>query len=165
MRPSRPHAGEPDPGRSRVNRWSRAALALLAATLGCAGAGPDVETDPELADEPAATPAAAASFTAAQAERGREEFGYVCAECHATSEFRGRDFQFRWRRRTAWDFFRNVTETMPEDAPGSLTDGQYVDIIAFILEMNGFPPGEVELEATESALDRFIMDGAPPDGR
>lgn len=133
---------------------------LLAALLlaGCARAGPTVEVDPVPVD--ADPVASVASFTNGQVERGRSEFGASCGECHSTSEFRGTDFQFKWRRRTAWAFFRTLTDTMPEDAPGSLSDQQYVDVIAYILEMNGFAPGDAELTATEAALDQFVMDGA-----
>lgn len=140
-------------------------MALVAA-LGCAGASASPRTAPAIPK--AAPPAAAvlsASFTVQQVERGRDEFRSICGECHSTSDFRGRTFLFEWRRRTAWDFFRNVTQTMPEDAPGSLTDQQYVDIIAYVLRLNGYAAGAVELGATEAALDQFVMDGAPsPDG-
>lgn len=140
-----------------------AALGLLVAA--CASGGPDpadTAGDPG-ASQPAATGPAAvmASFSAAQVERGRTRFDAVCAECHAASEFRGTNFRFEWRRRTAWDFYRTVSTTMPEDAPGSLADTEYVDVIAWILEMNGFEAGPAELPATETALDQFVMDGAP----
>lgn len=104
---------------------------------------------------------ASASFTVQQVDRGQYEFSVVCEECHSTSEFRGHSFQFTWRRRTAWDFYRTVTQTMPENAPGSLMDEQYADVIAYILEMNGFEPGDAELPATKAALEQFPMDGAP----
>jgi alcohol dehydrogenase (cytochrome c) len=42
--------------------------------------------------------------------------------------------------------------TMPEDAPGSLPPQQYADVIAYFLKLNGFPEGEVELEANERAM-------------
>ena len=134
---------------------------LIAALVfaGCAGGGPTVDVDPAPAEaDPVATDVA--SFTTEQVERGRSEFGAACGECHSTSDFRGTDFQFKWRRRTAWAFFRTLTDTMPEDAPGSLSDQQYVEVIAYILEMNGFAPGDAELTATEAALDQFVMDGA-----
>ena len=100
-------------------------------------------------------------FTLEQVDRGQYEFSVVCEECHSTSEFRGQNFEFSWRRRTAWDFYRTVTQTMPENAPGSLMDEQYVDVIAYILEMNGFEPGDAELPATKAAREQFPMDGAP----
>lgn len=108
-----------------------------------------------------AGPTAMASFTAEQAERGRDEFSATCGECHAIGDFRGETFRYEWRRRTAWAFFRSITETMPEDAPGSLTDQQYVDVVAYVLSLNGFEPGDRELPPLRDALEHFVMDGAP----
>lgn len=139
------------------------ALALVFAGCASGGAEPaETPGDPTAAETMAAQPAAAmSSFSTAQVERGRTRFDAVCAECHATSEFRGTNFRYEWRRRTAWDFYRTVSSTMPEDAPGSLADAEYVDVIAWILEMNGFQAGAADLPATEAALDQFVMDGAP----
>jgi len=109
--------------------------------------------------KPASVRDPTASFTVEQVARGRDEFRGSCGECHSTGEFRGRTFLFRWRRQTAWDFFRQIVTTMPEDAPGSLPDRAYADVIAFVLEMNGYAAGNAELPATEEALDVFVMDG------
>ncbi len=134
---------------------------------GCSSAAPP-QTEPILPEpdvpEAAIEAIAEASFTAEQVDRGQYEFRVVCGECHTTSEFRGRNFQFEWRRRTAWSFYRTITQTMPENAPGSLMDEQYVDVIAYILDMNGFEAGDDELPATKAALDQFVLDGAPIDG-
>jgi len=149
----------------RITRSRPAALlgALGAALLAGCAAGPAPRADPApgagAPDAPA--PTAMASFSAEQAERGREEFAAVCSECHATGDFRGSTFQYEWRRRTAWAFFRTVSETMPEDAPGSLTDQRYVDIVAYVLSLNGFEPGDRELPPLRDALEHFVMDGAP----
>ncbi len=102
-----------------------------------------------------------ASFTEAQARRGRGNFGELCGSCHSRSEFRGANFRFRWRRQTAWDFWVLVSQTMPENAPGSLRPSEYLDFVAYVLEMNGWEPGEGELEATERSLVSFPLDKEP----
>lgn len=51
---------------------------------------------------------------------------------------------------------------MPENAPGALSDQEYVDVIAYILELNGYEPGMAELEATEESLDQVPMDEGTP---
>jgi mono/diheme cytochrome c family protein len=144
----------------------RLAAALLL-TVGCGGYSAEPAASPAPAEAVEAAPAAAtngASFSPAQVDAGREQFGAVCGECHTTGEFRGDDFQFTWRRRTAWDFFRTVKSTMPENAPGSLSDAAYVSVVAYVLQLNGFEPGDAELSATEAALDEFVLD-SPPGGR
>jgi len=134
-------------------------MALLTG-LGCASTSASPPSPTASAPSTTAEPILSASFTAAQVERGRGEFRGICADCHSASEFRGRTFLYEWRRQTAWDFFRELTETMPDDAPGSLTDQQYVDVTAYVLEMNGYAAGESELAATQAVLDQFVMDGA-----
>lgn len=101
------------------------------------------------------------TFTFAQVEAGELTFSESCSDCHSTSEFRGSDFQYRFRRRTAWHLYRMVTETMPEDAPGSLSSDSYVAVVSYILSMNGYEAGETPLTATEEALGALPLDEVP----
>ena len=45
---------------------------------------------------------------------------------------------------------------MPQDAPGRLSDAEYTDVVAFMLEANSYPAGEVELPADKAALDEIM---------
>jgi len=40
-----------------------------------------------------------------------------------------------------------IAENMPDDGPGSLPEADYVDAMAYILAMNGYPAGAAELTA------------------
>jgi mono/diheme cytochrome c family protein len=93
-----------------------------------------------------------AVFTAAQAARGRAIFEGRCTQCHETSRFQGGLFLESWAGQPLGALFDVVRTTMPEDAPGSLPPQQYADVIAYFLKLNGFPEGEVELEANERAM-------------
>ncbi len=142
-------------------------LSALVVLSACASSQ-TANDSPTPAAEPAPAPAANAAmptaadgiFTAAQAERGEEQFVQDCAECHASSEFKGRQFMFSWGRRSVGDFYRHVVDFMPEDAPGSLTPQQYVDVVAYILDINDFPAGEQELPADEEVLGNHSL--TPP---
>ena len=94
--------------------------------------------------------------------RGLDVYRDVCADCHYRSDFRGTQFQFEWRRRSVRDFYRIIVETMPEEKPGELDPQQYVDVVAFLLSLNGFTPGDAELVADEEALRAYSM--AAPGG-
>ena len=91
-------------------------------------------------------------FSATQAERGRQSYGESCSECHSLSDFRGTDFEWNWRRRTAWDFYQEVAASMPEDKPGKLSPGTYTDIVAYVLSLNRYQIGSKDLAATEEAM-------------
>lgn len=102
---------------------------------------------PAAAAEPAAAAAPAAYFTQEQATRGRNVFRSVCSECHYTTEFSSDDFRYSWRRRTADDLHSYIVDAMPEDAPGSLSSQEYLDVMAYILDLNDYPTGSTELNA------------------
>ena len=151
-------------------------LAVFAA--GCASSGtpevPAVETEtaspaletpvpateattPAPTDTPA--PPTAGIFTDDQADRGSTTFDEVCSECHTTSEFRGRTFQSNWGRRTVYSFFRTIRSTMPDDDPGGLEEQTYLDVVSYILSINGHAAGASEL-AADSPMREVRM--APP---
>lgn len=101
-------------------------------------------------------------YTSEQAQRGRGVFRETCLECHYSSEFRNSTFKFQWRRRSVWDLYREIVRTMPEDKPGALADQQYIDVVAYILELNKHVPGTAELTVDEAVLDTIPM--AAPSG-
>jgi len=94
--------------------------------------------------------------------RGRATFRSVCADCHYSSEFRDSQFQFKWGRRTVAELYRNILENMPDDAPGSLERQQYVDVVSYILQLNGFPAGPGELTAEGPGMSGVTLK-APSD--
>ena len=71
-------------------------------------------------------------------------------------------FTDAWRRRTARDLYREIRRTMPDDRPGSLAPQLYADVIAYMLELNGYPAGPTELPPDEEALRSLSL--APPGG-
>ena len=128
---------------------------------GCSGYGqaPPSEPGPEavadaVSEEP---PAATGFYSVAQAERGLGVFRDVCSECHFTSEFRGDDFEWQWRRQTVWDLYRSMTRTMPENDPGGLSDQTYADVIAYILRINEYASGNTELVAGRATMDSIPL--------
>lgn len=127
-----------------------------------ASLNPSGEAD---ADAPAG--ASTALFTEEQAARGRSAFRATCADCHYSSEFRDAQFKFKWGKRTVADLYENIVENMPEDAPGSLPAQEYLDVVSYILQMNGFSPGARELTGDEAAMQAVTLEapsGAPSGG-
>lgn len=146
-------------------------LALAVAACASAG-GPGAPSTPDAgevaapsspssevsASTPAIAPTAgSAVFSDAQADRGRGVFRSLCTECHYSSEFSDAQFKFKWSRRAAGDLYEVISTTMPEAAPGSLTDNESVDLVSYILRMNGFEPGTTELPADRAVLDGIAL--------
>ena len=107
-------------------------------------------------------------FSEAQARRGEEAYRSRCAGCHGANlvakgyavNLTGPGFTFGWQRKTIANRFLIIRATMP---PGRLTlsDQVYVDIVAYVLEFNGYPAGEQELEPNIDRLARIVIEPAP----
>ena len=100
-------------------------------------------------------------FTSSQASRGEQRFSQVCAGCHSNNEFRGGRFRIRWAGRTAGDIFEVMSTTMPEDDPGSLSLEDYANLLAYFLQLNGYPAGEEPLPGDVSALQNLRIEEPP----
>ena len=106
------------------------------------------------------------SYTAAQAERGQASYVHSCQVCHGSTldngdfggaPLNGAWFKDHWGKSDAGALFTYVKATMPPDNPEGLNDTTYADIIAFILQGNGYPPGEQELPSDATALQRMPL--------
>ncbi len=114
--------------------------------------------------EAQAEPAAASArsiwdgvYTHEQARRGEEVALDVCYECHTDEDFTDTLME-SWAGGRLSDLFDQIVNTMPEESPGVLRLQEYADVLAFILELNGAPPGEQELgtKMTDLAKIRFV---------
>lgn len=76
----------------------------------------------------------------ASAERGSVTFTAECSRCHIPAEFDAR-LRARWIGRSGAELYQQIRSTMPAETPGSLTNEEYFDITAFILQS-----GNVDIE-------------------
>jgi cytochrome c5 len=102
----------------------------------------------------AAKTVAAGIYTDAQAARGATAYESSCSGCHR-ADLAGAQGPSLKEQRFARDFagkdlktlFTKIATTMPRNAPASLGDNVYLDIVAHVLKENGFPAGSEELTA------------------
>ena len=66
-----------------------------------------------------------------------------------------------WEGRSLAALFEYTRATMPEDNPNSLTDQEYVDVIAYMLTVGGMRTGDDELQPDPQSLARVVI-GAQP---
>ena len=106
-------------------------------------------------------------FTLEQARRGEALYPRSCPRCHRadllgdgfeTPALAGTDFTRRWSGRTVADLFAFVSVNMPKSSPGAWDGQTYVDLIAYILRMNGYPTGRRELPPDPEALVALRME-------
>ena len=97
-------------------------------------------------------PALPALYTKAQAVAGFGAYLGNCAMCHG-SHLEGRSAPSlvgpNWANAkadyTLGEVFTVVSQQMPATDPGSLQHDEYVDIMAYLLQQNGYPAGDVAL--------------------
>src|SRR5215470_12606563 len=81
-------------------------------------------------------------FTAEQAKIGDRIYHERCSKCHGADllatdpdapDLTADGFKLGWIGKTVGNRFRTIRAAMPADAPGSLDDQSYIDIVAFVL--------------------------------
>lgn len=103
-------------------------------------------------------------FTAEQAAAGKSAFNANCAVCHGNTltngtfapPLGGEYFHNRWLGQTVRAFYDHA-RNMPPAAPASLQDDAYADIVAYVLEMNGYKASDTRLSAGGDALDKMTI--------
>ena len=127
-------------------------------TSGVAAGGASGAAAPATPSVPQGISAATGVFTAAQAARGQEVYTNACARCHVTTQHSGATFASTWNNRRVFDLYDILYNTMPLDDPGSLSDQEYVDVVAYILQLNGHRAGKAPLTADPAALKALRID-------
>ena len=88
-------------------------------------------------------------YTSAQAARGAAVFDAHCVACHreggTAPVLAGERFTRTFADATLLSVFTTIQTTMPRNAPNSLTEREYVDIVAHLLKLNGYADGMTEL--------------------
>jgi mono/diheme cytochrome c family protein len=105
-------------------------------------------------------------FTAAQAASGKTAYNATCAVCHGSTmtngaygtPLAGEYFKTKWSRRSVRAFYDRTRTTMPPSQPGSLPPDTYANIVAYILQVNGFKAGKAPLKATGESLDKMVLE-------
>ena len=115
-------------------------------------------------------------YTDAQAQRGEAIYNDTCAKCHGregsgpsdssdpchdmtpvtrSCALRGDTFMANWSSMTLQNLFDRVRSSMPQDKPQTLTRVDTTLLIAYLLRINGFPAGSIELPTDVSQLNRL----------
>src|SRR5262245_39256324 len=99
-----------------------------------------------------ARPVTDGAYTAAQATRGKDVYTNQCLPCHGEMlegvvgpPLTGNDFMANWGGHPVVELFDKIKNTMPQQAPATLTPAQAADLTAYILQVGKFPAGQAEL--------------------
>jgi S-disulfanyl-L-cysteine oxidoreductase SoxD len=130
-----------------------AALLFIATTIGAHAAEPRTVRD--------------GVYNAAQVNRGAALYATKCETCHGPKleggeapPLTGAGFLANWSAYSVGDLFEKTRSTMPAIDPKSLSNQEYADLVALILNVNRFPLGDAELPATPERLKLIRFEAA-----
>ena len=109
-------------------------------------------------------------YTKAQNERGEQLYQGACAQCHGlklngagqpdlppSPAIARAAFLRKWDGKTVAELSTYVRETMPIDAPGTLTDQQAADVISHMFAVSEIPAGDKELPSDPKVLEGMVI--------
>ena len=107
---------------------------------------------------------AGGSYSAAQATRGKTLYTDQCVACHGEMlegvvgpPLTGADFLTDFGGHPVADVVQKIQTTMPQQAPGTLTHAQAIDLSAYILQENKYPAGA---DTTDATMTQFMLPGS-----
>lgn len=111
---------------------------------------------------------AARFYTQDQAKRGQGVFASSCEGCHAAGvgqtqgsgpvgriSLAGEDFIQQWY--SVGDLYSKISMSMPADNVHGLTPDQYVNVVAYLLQQNGFPAGNHPLAQDVNGMKKLAL--------
>ena len=108
-------------------------------------------------------------FTEAQAQRGQSLYAAKCATCHgqslegtSASPLTGSRFQAKWSGKSVDDLYFITSTQMPYGAGGTLSQQEYIAIVAHLLRVNGYRAGGRELPTDSVALKQIKIEAQVP---
>ena len=124
----------------------RELVALLIVSLGLAGGSVSLSAQERTVDQ--------GVYTSAQAARGAKVNDTVCAACHrepggTAPLIVGERFTRTFGDATLQTLFTTIKTTMPRNAPGSLSDAEYTDVLTYLLKLNSYADGMNELAVAD----------------
>jgi cytochrome c len=91
-------------------------------------------------------------YTEAQAKKGQAEFEAICAMCHRKEWFAGPEFKEHWGYGELYWVYDFIRTNMPYEMGGSLPKQTYIDVLAYILKLQGYKAGTYDLPTTDEGF-------------
>jgi len=111
-------------------------------------------------------------YTESQAQRGQSLYSGTCGACHgrrlngapedpdmvSTPPLARARFLRVWEGRSLATLFEYTRVTMPAGNPASLTNEEFIDVIAYMLFVSGIPAGNHELQPDTTSLAHILIE-------
>lgn len=110
-------------------------------------------------------------YSAEQAARGQKAYVAECARCHGDM-LGGIDdappltkdhFLDAWNGKTVGRLADLTRRTMPPETAGTMSRPLTIDLVAFLLSVNGFPAGKTDLVTDTTKLRQIAINAKKPE--
>jgi mono/diheme cytochrome c family protein len=101
-------------------------------------------------------------YSAEQADRGQLVYSGMCKNCHTPESHTASTFTSKWNGKPLLDLYYYITEQMPKNAPGTLSEEEYADVLAYVLKLNRMPAGSNELSYNPENLKTIRIETTIP---
>jgi mono/diheme cytochrome c family protein len=109
-------------------------------------------------------------YTKEQLKRGEGLYAQLCSSCHGpdlagndeAAPLSGPAFQASWEGLSVGELSNRVRVSMPPNNPGTVSRQQIVDILSYVLSVNGFPSGKTELDPKPEVLKQIRIEATKP---
>ena len=101
-------------------------------------------------------------YTKEQADGARAQFDKICAECHSftvATKKKPKDkplgddpFFEEWTGRPISELVSLIHMTMPDDGSADVTEEEAANLVAYVLQQNGYPAGSAPLAKDSAAI-------------
>jgi len=101
-------------------------------------------------------------YTTAQADGAKAQFEKICAECHSftvATKKKPKDkplgddpFFEEWTGRPVKELVSVIHLTMPNDGSANVSQSEAADLVAYVLQQNGYAPGSAPLSKDSAAI-------------
>ena len=100
-------------------------------------------------------------YSKEQADAAKPKFDKLCSECHAFTVAEKKQekdlplgdepFLKKWEGRSLDELLTLIVTTMPNDGSAVVTDEEALNLLAYVLQRNGFAPGKAPLDKAGAA--------------
>lgn len=100
-------------------------------------------------------------YSKAQADDAKPKFEKLCSDCHAftvAAKKQEKDlplgdepFLKKWEGRSLDELLTVIVTTMPNDGSAVISDEEALNLLAYVLQQNGFAPGKAPLDKAGAA--------------
>jgi S-disulfanyl-L-cysteine oxidoreductase SoxD len=104
-------------------------------------------------------------YTEDQAKKGAATVELICSTCHQPKWFGGPEWKEHWGFGEVYWVYDFIRKNMPYGQPGTLSNQEYRDVVAYMLKNAGYKAGTTELPRTDEGMMGIVFPTPNPPKR